>query len=267
MQRERIVPAIGLLLLIAIGACGLAFSSSPPQEQPRQAESSPASSETGKDGVENAPSALDGLFAWLGGLTDGELTAYGTVVIGLFTVVLGIGTVFLVIDGRRHSRHELRAYVSISPTAIFMKGVRAGERLSIDAISKNHGQTPAFEIETEFQIDVFPRPLPDGFEFPPPRLQQGSKSTLFPGADFISWFVRDDPFTADEIAAIRKETATIWWWGVLKYRDAFGKPRTTKFIAAAGGSYFVDAVDDALAGKKEPRGWRWEYGPKHNDAT
>src|SRR5262245_54557686 len=47
-------------------------------------------------------------------ITDPDrITAFGTIVVAVFTIVLGIGTWYLVTDGRENARRQLRAYIAV----------------------------------------------------------------------------------------------------------------------------------------------------------
>jgi hypothetical protein len=188
------------------------------------------------------------------------VVASSTIVIAAFTAFLFLATVLLWRSGEKHSGRELRAYLSVTPKFILNFGT---ERFTgVDCIVKNHGQTPAFEINHVFEIGVFD----PGFQFPSPTKQMGGNAAIFPGSEISTRFFNDRAFTTVEVADIETGTRRIFFWGRTTYRDAFKKRRCTSFSASVGGQDFAENVRALSEGRTAPE-FRWVYEERHNDAT
>ena len=194
-------------------------------------------------------------------------------IIACFTIILALSTIFLWVATRdlvgghgRTAERQLRAYLSIAGT--FIENYGTQRHATINWRVKNHGQTPAFDIDYRFTIEVLPVRLPDGFDFPPPQREIRGGATLFPGADMAAWFHNDRPFTEEEYDGVEDCTRNIHIWGVMSYRDAFKHRRTTLFNVILGGPNFVETMRQIRAHRERPGpGYIWVSGPKHNQAT
>jgi hypothetical protein len=179
--------------------------------------------------------------------------------------VITLGLTLSGIDQQKTTRAELRGYLSMTPKIFSNFGTTT--IINIEFISKNHGQTPAFNNSHAFRIDVLPNPLPPNFVFSSPTNIINPNNTIFPGDDAKVWFNHARLLTVREVAAVSANTNRIWIWGITTYRDAFRKIRTTKFCASAGGQNFAVAQLRFQSGLPVTVGWNWEYGNEHNQAT
>lgn len=168
-----------------------------------------------------------------------------TVIIALFTVVLGIGTGFLVLDGRNHSRNSLRAYV-FADTAGFLDGGFPEGKDPIKELRgqvqsfihiKNSGQTPAYKLAHWGAIGLCPPSeqdkvliVPKINSFPQNTLPPGglnSKYLLFPG----------NPISESDIKDIVSRNKLLYLYGRIEYTDMSGRLRFTNYRLSFGGSY------------------------------
>jgi hypothetical protein len=79
-------------------------------------------------------------------------------IIAIFTVILGIATWLLwratadlVRGAEEASQRQLRAYLSVTPFKVF-NWVNPPNAVGINFVVKNHGQTPALEMASEFRL-------------------------------------------------------------------------------------------------------------------
>jgi hypothetical protein len=191
-------------------------------------------------------------------------------VIAIFTVILGVATWLLwratdklVRGAERASEQQLRAYISVNPTEI--SSTDREERFAqITCIVKNHGQTPAREINYVFDFGVMPNPLPEDFIFPPPAMPINMEGSLFPLADMKVWFNFNRLLSTEEFAAVEADTLRLHVWGRAFYRTAFGQRCYTKIAASVGGPAFIANLRAMRRNTKGPGfNWTWESG--HGD--
>lgn len=190
--------------------------------------------------------------------------------VALFTFALVGATLALWVAGEKQrelaadtARRQLQAYVSLSPNKF---GGLFNGQVGITFDVKNSGQTPAFNLNHRFRMQIFPNPLPPGFEFPVAELDINLGTTVAPGGSFEMRFgfnIPDLPWHLGEIAANRER---IHCWGASTFLDVFNITRTTRFSASAGGSNFVEG-QMAYADGIEGPDWGWDYGPNHNHVT
>ncbi len=197
----------------------------------------------------------------------GELSAsdivncISTAVIAVFTIVLAIYTILLWKSGEKHSERELRAYVSIIPGRALI--VKDKPQISgVECLVKNHGRTPAFEINFLYGISI----LPIGAELPTATGKISENAAVFPEAHIHTRFVKH-PFTSEETTQVMKGTHRLHFWGYATYRDAFGRRRITRFSAFLGGQDFANNFRAVQEGKPLPPTFRWTFADRHNDAT
>ena len=164
---------------------------------------------------------------------------------------------------RDTAKRELRAYISVNPTILFNYG--AVQPIRIECIARNHGQTPAFDINYVVEIDVLPLPLPNGFAFPEPTREVRHNSVVFPNSEMSVWFNREAALTPQQIATISAGTHNLYLWGRSNYIDAFGDARTVRIRCSLDLATFLHHMNEVGAGRPSP-GWRWVYGDQHNQA-
>lgn len=177
--------------------------------------------------------------------TVSDPVALSTVIIALFTVVLGIGTCFLVLDGRRHSRHDLRAYVFGDSAWFFDLGHPQGKRrikakegiVGCTIVIKNSGKTPAYNLvhwgavslcspeEQEIVLVVPALDLTQNVNTLPPG-GFNSKTIFFPGK-----------VAPKEIAEVTAGTKLLYLYGRIEYDDIFGRRRFTNYRLSFGYSW------------------------------
>jgi hypothetical protein len=133
----------------------------------------------------------------------------------------------------RTAERQLRAYVGITlpedgpATSSFVPPAIPTIRLGI----RNSGQTPAYDVEYSAIVDIRAYPLNDFSG--PPATNPSNPITLFPGTFALSWGMTIRPkraLTDEEVVSIQDgKSKRLYFWGTIKYRDAFNKPRWTTF--------------------------------------
>lgn len=189
-------------------------------------------------------------------------------VIAVFTVVLGIATWLLwratdrLVEGAdQTARRQLRAYISVTPKKVF-NWKHEKYRVGVGFDIENHGQTIGFEICHSFSMAILDFPLADGFVFPETARQYDQNNSLFPRAILPVRLWHDTALAPAETQDVESASKAFFTWGVMTYRDSFGKERSTNFCFSFGGPDFANVMK-GIAGAE----WNWELHPGHNDAT
>jgi len=168
--------------------------------------------------------------------------SFGTLIIAVFTAVLGIGTGLLFLATKRlaegaedTARRQLRAYVSGAPDHIwnFNPTTLVQMRYTI----RNHGQTPAYNLSHSAAIEIFPFPLPANFIFPSLPPHQQSSPALHQDDAVYGIVFAARLFSNTEInSVVTNNGVRIYVFGTVMYTDAFGTRRRTKFCRSVIGS-------------------------------
>ncbi len=130
---------------------------------------------------------------------------------------------------QQEAKLELRAYVDVralGPTAL-KEGLSPRVRETI----QNTGRTPAYNDVIQASITVADYPLIKKFErvICPPDDSQPDKRRWFVGKVRRPETVRETPFTAEEVTAIRTAKSALYFHGTVCYRDIFHEPHRTDF--------------------------------------
>lgn len=164
--------------------------------------------------------------------------ALSTVIIALFTVVLGVGTAFLVLDGRRHSRHALRAYVFADKAWFFDQGRPEGKRrikareglVSSGVVIMNSGETPAYNLIHWGALELCsPQEQDAVLVIPTPLDRSQNANTLPPGGVNSKGLFRPAKMTPAEIADVVAGRKLLYLYGRIEYDDIFGRRRFTNY--------------------------------------
>lgn len=139
---------------------------------------------------------------------------------------------------RDTSKRELRAYLSF---AVESAGdFNPGQTVHLDCRIKNHGSTPAFKINCEYDMGIFPYPLPAGHQFGSPAMTSTRRASLFPAADTEYRLDQTQPFPAAQYALA--PTGRLHVWGTMVYEDIFHVTRRTKIHVSLGGPDLIAAM-------------------------
>jgi hypothetical protein len=181
--------------------------------------------------------------------------------VALFFAALAAAAAFGTLQVMRKTAiRELRAYVTAKPSNIEFSG-RIPMKIHMEA--KNTGQTPAYNIVMLNRFAMFPYPLPDGFDFGPDPPITETTNVLAAGDVLPGDRPLGRPMGPQREAQLQAGTHRWYALGIVKYRDAFGYPRTTRYCASAPGHQMLQGMGLAAGGAGDIR---WEYTLVHNDA-
>jgi hypothetical protein len=187
------------------------------------------------------------------------INLFTAIAVAIFTAVLMAFTVKLWGSGENYSQRELRAYLSVSPIWVLFFNRTPPEKIMIEAVIRNHGQTPASQIRNVYEIGVFE----PSYQTPETATQRrDSEGTAFPNLDLAVRFFDSKVFSPQEAGDVISGKKLIFVWGTITYKDAFNRQWETDFSAHVGGPEFAAWVRGDT--KKMPR---WTYGKRHNRAT
>ena len=170
----------------------------------------------------------------------------------IFTYGLFLATVWLVWAtlklwkaGDEQLRHlsdtaerQLRAYVFAVVGRV--RRFAVNEPVEIVITMKNTGQTPAYQFHYVMNIALSSEPfgaVVHALDFSDPR-----KATMGPGEISSSFASFDAGFrlSQQQIDLVEAGSAAIWAYGGIRYNDAFGKARSTKFRFIYTGNVVTD---------------------------
>jgi hypothetical protein len=132
---------------------------------------------------------------------------------------------------RDTAARELRAYVCMSEAMIEFRQERAPE---VQVHIKNCGKTPAYDVEMWIGVALGPYPGPITLS-PPPEGFKKSKSLLAPGEKPHAMVFRHPVMTEQQMSILGTSQLTMFVYGDIRYRDAFGKQRITRYRLMYGG--------------------------------
>lgn len=193
-------------------------------------------------------------------VTD-TLVAGSTALLFFATLALWLATRALVRSAEETAQRQLRAYISITPKLVF-NWRHPTHHLGISMDIENHGQTIGFEIRHNFGMAILDSPLPDDFIPPKPDRQYNQNNSLFPRVSVPVRLFYGRALADAEATDIETGNKRFYIQGVMTYRDAFQRLRTTKFSFSFGGVDFANSMK-----KISGATWNWEHGQYHNDAT
>ena len=159
---------------------------------------------------------------------------------------------------------QLRAYLSARFETIFIFSPTI--RVTIKFIMLNHGQTPAYNVTHSSLVEVLPYPLPINYQLP---------SILSPTPPL---FCTQQPLSMDIVLPLviflKKEIGPIvnndgyriYTFGVVKYKDTFGRSRQTKFCYSVIGDNNLSTI---ATGNQTKVGLRIMFKPcsQYNEAN
>lgn len=131
------------------------------------------------------------------------------------------------------AERQLRAYVCIASGLVKFRHPGIPEA-QVDFA--NYGQTPAYDVHSWIHMWIESHPLrivlPE-----PPRGFEMSTAVLPPGGQPHSLAIdKKPPVQEDARGLLCTSQGTIYIYGMIRYRDAFGKERTTRYRLICGGS-------------------------------
>jgi hypothetical protein len=116
----------------------------------------------------------------------------------------------------------------------------------VQAILRNHGNTPAYDVTFSATAEIVPSPLPDDFAFPLPSGTAGaSVSLMAPGTTKIIRRVVASRVPDEQVESIKRggPPRCLGMWGVVSYRDAFMKTRELRFAFTMFWQTWIEGKD------------------------
>lgn len=222
-----------MLLALILASWGALPSSSPdstpdPQKetQPSQRHASPdplvkEQQKKPGDGANKEKNQSD-LLQWVEENSN-LINAASTAIMAIFTVALFFSTHLLWKSGERHSARELRAYVFIDK---ILREMHHDSPFRVTVFVRNFGQTPAYGLTIESEMDFHAEERKE-FVLPPQTNPDPSVTTIPPGG--TGEHVLTHQWTEKEFEFLKDGKSRFYFFGIIRYRDAFGKDRWTRF--------------------------------------
>jgi hypothetical protein len=170
--------------------------------------------------------------------TTTDPVAFFTFWLAISTIGLGVSTILLWRAGENQKRlmadtaeRQLRAYVNVAGGKITFEQPDAPEW---HLVVKNFGQTPAYDVRHWTHIWITEYPLSVELPVPDPDFPM-SNSILAPGNHEDMVWKKEPPIPANSLELIGTPAGTIFIYGEIRYVDAFGKHRLTRYRLIYGG--------------------------------
>jgi len=151
--------------------------------------------------------------------------------IAAITAVIAVAAVVQWRESRKASERQLRAYLSV----VIGQGGHIqdrpnGVRFEGSPIIRNSGQTPAYKVRLWHRAEVLPNNVIPNFDFTIVETNETSEATIGPQETrhmrvVVPGLIAD----VDVHGAQYGVGPCLWIWGLIKYEDAFGYARFTKF--------------------------------------
>jgi hypothetical protein len=141
----------------------------------------------------------------------------------------------LVRGSEKTAERQLRAYVTAE--ACNIRDAYSNTAVGVSVVIHNFGQTPAYRIARSFDTKIV-----NATESSPPHLpmrperDQQTEGSIGPGAIVLA-NAGLEPFTPEQRAGLGAGSMFLFVYGEIRYTDAFGKPRWTRFRYVYGGKY------------------------------
>ena len=169
------------------------------------------------------------------GMTTPDKIAIGVLAVGFIQAAAMVATYYIM---RLTARRQLRAYVFPESFDLVPGEKIAAARANDPAvllISKNTGQTPAYDVRIWAKIDVVLRANEHTLTVPPMVGTQATVLATNVSTQSLRWLGRD--LTPAEIADLKNGTRAIYLFGRIEYRDAFKRKRFTTFRMSYAGAF------------------------------
>lgn len=130
------------------------------------------------------------------------------------------------------AQRQLRAYVCVNSALLKFSQPEVPE---VQIHLKNSGQTPAYEVRGWIHIWIEKYPLKISLPEPPEGFQK-SKEIMGPGSTRTYVIAKKPPIPSQSLPLLGTTEGTIYAYGEVRYKDAFGGERYTKYRLIYGGS-------------------------------
>lgn len=149
---------------------------------------------------------------------------------------------------RDTARRQLRAYVCVSKALLKLEPPDSPEA---QVYFSNGGQTPAYNVRQWIHIWIEKWPLE--VELPTPSEDFQIATSILPAASENKMLLqKKPPVSPQSVHLLGTKIGTVYVYGEIRYRDAFGKERYTKYRLMYGGA---DGGRKGLDAKGVPIGY------------
>jgi len=232
-----------------------------------------AGNETGADSEKNPPkphplTIKDHLWRWIWRLFRDPIAVGTLALFAVGGIQFGLA--------RQTAQKQLRAYVVIGDEGGFSR-VRSENKIGVKFSIVNAGQTPAYVLHYDARCEVLPFPFTgksifDQFPVIPNIKTAKAILTISPQNHPMGEAASDKTFTTDEIIELfSSKTDRLYCFGVIKYRDIFGKWRTTKFCRSLRSNVLLGELRSIIEGTKpgdiRERAFISETSPHDNETN
>jgi hypothetical protein len=132
---------------------------------------------------------------------------------------------------RESTQRQLRAYICVSSALLKFPKTDVAE---VQIHLKNHGQTPAYDVEGWIHTWTESYPLAVVLPEPPEGFER-SREIMGPGS--VRIYVNTKVISpVENLPLLGTPGGTIYAYGEVRYKDAFGESRFTKYRLIYGGS-------------------------------
>lgn len=186
----------------------------------RNVETGIHTNNTGNEGTEFWPS----LFGYRLKVTD-TLVAVFTALLFLATILLYRATREVVKRAEDTAMKQLRAYVNVSSARIS----NVANVKQIELKSRNYGRTPATKIIVRYDFSVGKLNWESAITLEPTMYARKIEHGVMGPTAPMNLQVALPPLLAGVGAHMEEMGNAFYFWGDIKYEDAFGEPQTTWF--------------------------------------
>jgi len=128
------------------------------------------------------------------------------------------------------ARENLRAYLTVSLIGVIPQNKDTGYRYEVRMTLQNVGNTPAYNVASNFYADVLPNPPPQAFKIPAFNQKIAGESTVGPHQNAVLTAVAPRVYSDEDVNEITHVGVKklLFVFGTVVYKDAFGGSRYIK---------------------------------------
>ncbi len=158
---------------------------------------------------------------------------------------------------KERTAQQMRAYLTVVVHGGVYQERDKGLKFEAKPMLINTGQTPAHKVNYWANAAILPTELPADFDFPEPENKRSFTVVLGPHQNFVlNAFVKDF-IDDDQVEPVKRGTdKSLYIWGRITYEDIFGEAKHTNFCQRI--IWLKGKDGEIVAGS---------YGERHNDAT
>jgi hypothetical protein len=145
----------------------------------------------------------------------------------IFNALLVLVVLSQVMEARKSSERQLRAYIVSTPGQQFRQGATKGLKFEFRPFILNTGQTPAYQVRSVSRIRFMSVQEAATFDFTVPDTGMISEVTLGSQQNRFVHTIYDGVLSKTELRQYQRFEKNLFVYGTTRYRDAFGRPRYT----------------------------------------